>query len=195
VSRNSLKGKPVGITRGRLEEMREQDVERGATLILALVFMAVTGLIVLALLSWSQNGLRNVAAFQQNRTLNYAANSAMETAIASVRYSPTACPSSVVVPNPNPAYNMKMDIWCQQQQPGEQPTAQSRVVTFTECWDNAVQAGNCSSASPFLTAVVSFDDYSDKIAGGQELAYPSGTLCSISTSCGAAESIDSWVFN
>jgi hypothetical protein len=177
--------------------------DAGATLVLALLFMTASSLVVLGLLSWSQNNLTNVAAFQQSRTLNYAANSAMETAIGSVRYNPTACPSSgltIPVPNPNSTYDMTMDVWCQQQSPGEQPSAASRVVTFTECWDTAFRAGTCSSGftsgspQPFLTATVTYDDYSDTIVGGQQIAYPTGVLCSVSTSCGAAMTITTWVF-
>src|SRR5579859_2432839 len=123
------------LTNRRSREIREcskpegKRGDTGASLVLALVFMAATSLIVLGLLSWSQNNLTSISSFQQSRALNYAANSAMETVVGSVRYNPTACPSSglsIQVPNPNAAYNMTMDIWCQQQKAGEQPSAASR---------------------------------------------------------------------
>jgi hypothetical protein len=182
------------VARGRVTARNEQ----GATLILALVFLTAASLLVLGLLDWSGNGLNNVRTFVQNRTLNYAANSAMETAISNVRYSPTACPPTgltITVPNPNSTYTMKMDIWCSPQPETEGPLANSRTITFTECPDTTYQAHTCSagpSPPPFLTAVVVYDDYTNTIPGGQVDSYKTGQLCT--TSCGSAMTIKSWAF-
>ena len=173
------------------------DGERGATLILALVFLVAGSLLILGLLTWSGNGLTNVRNFVQNRTVNYAADSAMETAISNVRYSPSGCPSNglaIQVPNPNSAYTVKMDIWCTPQPETEGPTGNSRVITFKECWDALVQQNKCSATlNPYLTVVVSFDDYTDQIPNGQTESYQAGQLCT--TSCGATMTIKSWVFS
>jgi hypothetical protein len=169
--------------------------ELGATLILALVFLTAVSLLVVGLLDWSGNDLSNVRHFVQTRTLDYAANSAMNTAISSVRYSPNAGPSSglsILVPNPNSANNMTMDIWCSPQPETEGSGASSRLVTLDECWDVSFQQHTCSASSPYLEAVVSYDDYTNAVPGGQVISYPAGQLCT--TSCGSSMTVKSWVF-
>jgi hypothetical protein len=163
----------------------------GAVLILALVFLVAVSTIVIALLGFAGNDLKNVANFQQGRTLKGAADSAMEVAIQEVRYSSTACPSSglvIPIPNPNSSNDVTIRIWCNPPTETESPTAASRVITFQACSESAFQNNQCSPTNnPYLTTIVTFDDF----ASSNLIA--STTPCT--TTCGASESINSWVFN
>jgi hypothetical protein len=155
--------------------------DTGATLVLALIFMAVTSLIVFALLSWSGNNIANVAAFQDGRAVNYAVNSAMETAVQDVRYSPTACPSTGLVV---PSNNVTVNVYCSPNPETEGGTAASRVITFKACTSD-VSASACAS-KPYLQAVATFDDYSSSSTIGSSI------LCS--ATCGTTMRINSWTF-
>jgi hypothetical protein len=176
-------------TRWRAKSLYEERAHResgdaGAVLVLALVFMVASGTLILGLLSWSGNGLRDVAAFQQSRTVNYAANSAMSTAIQNVRYSTTACPSTGLS---IPVNGITMQIWCSPSNPQpEGGTAASRVITFSACTSTAISAGTCSQTTPYLEVVVTYDDYQSVTQIG------SSVPCS--TTCGATVTINSWVF-
>ncbi len=154
-------------------------------LVLALVFMTATSMLVLALLSWSGSDLRSVAAFQQSRAVDYAANSAMETAIQQVRYSSTACPSSGLS---FPVNSVTIEISCSPNPQTEGGTAASRVVTFTACPSTVFSITNGVGActTPYLQAVVTYDDY----ANSSQIA----TSAACSTTCGATVTINSWVF-
>jgi hypothetical protein len=169
--------------------------ESGAVLVLALLFMMITGLLILGLLSWSGNNLNSVAAFEQSRSLNYAANSAMEKAIQDVRYSTTACPSTGLS---IPANGVTIDVWCIDSVTGtsvetEGGTAASRAITFYACSSTAAAQGICGvpSASkpklkPYLEVGVTYDDYASSNQIGSSLP--------CSTTCGTSMTINSWVF-
>ncbi len=111
----------------------------------------------------------------------------MEVAIQNVRYSSNSCPSTyspIPIPNPNPVNDVTMDIWCSTV---TQPTlAKTRIVTLTACTDSTRLANTCSQAKPYLTVVVTFDDYS---TSDQFVITPT-----CSTTCGTTMTIDSWVF-
>ncbi len=169
--------------------MRRHD-EHGAVLILALIFLVAAGAIITALLGWGGNDIRNVAAFQQNRTLNYAAGSAMQVQIQTVRYDSSACTNSYSsIPIPNPGNNVTIDIWCSLTQ--FNPTkANTRVVTLTACSDTARLANTCSQANPYLTVVVTFGDYSST----NQFSLSSPCTPAMSPSCGTTMTINSWTF-
>jgi hypothetical protein len=194
VRRAGRTGPNVRRTRIRQRAQAAAREEQGAALVLALVFMVAAGGIIIALLGWGSNNLENVAHFQQGRTLENAADSAMAVAIQQVRYTPSTsvCPTSgyLSIPGsdpastPNPASSPKVtiDIWCSTQ---TSPTsANTRVVTLEACSDSAVP-GTCSQASPYLTVVVTFGDYSSP----NQYATPT-----CSTTCGTTMSINSWKF-
>jgi hypothetical protein len=61
--------------------------EAGAILILALVFLLLTGGIIGSLLSWSQNDLLNTKNFNAASSLGYSAGGAVDVAMQSARYS------------------------------------------------------------------------------------------------------------
>jgi hypothetical protein len=160
--------------------------ESGTTLVLALIFMSVVSLIVFALVSWSGNNINTVAAFQSGRTVNYAVNSAMETAIQDVRYSPMACPSTGLTV---PSNNINVTIYCtpnSQTPVTEGATAASRVITF-KAFTCDVSASGCAN-NPYLQVVATFDDYSSSSV----MALGPSVMCS--ATCGTTMRINSWTF-
>ena len=74
--------------------------EAGATLILALLFMVVIGLIVGGLATWTSNSLTDTVAFAQVRSTQFALSSASQVAIQSIRYSPLLGTSPPLPPSP-----------------------------------------------------------------------------------------------
>ena len=80
-------------------EPRVRD-EAGATLILALLFMVVIGLIVGALATWTSNSLTDTVAFAQVRSTQFALSSASQVAIQSIRYTPLLGTSPPLPPSP-----------------------------------------------------------------------------------------------
>jgi hypothetical protein len=66
---------------------RDRD-ERGAILILALVYIIVIGTVVAALTTWASGDLNNTANFTGARNLDYSLSSAMEIGINNIRYTP-----------------------------------------------------------------------------------------------------------
>jgi hypothetical protein len=66
--------------------LHETDDERGAVLVIALIFMIVGGVLAVALTSLSSTNLVNTSNYQNLRIVNYAADGAMDGAIQQVRY-------------------------------------------------------------------------------------------------------------
>ena len=161
---------------GDLSHRRQE--ESGAVLVLALVFTAVVSLIVLALLQWSGNNLKSVAAFQQGTAMNYASNSAMETAIQEIRYSPNACPNTGLS---FPVSGITVDVWCG---PNAAKTTPLRQIKFTACPQTGVTA--CTPSNPYLTVVATFDDFTS--------SFPLDSSTPCSATCGNTMRINSWVF-
>ncbi len=62
--------------------------ERGAILILALVYIIVIGVVVAALTTWASGDLNNTGNFTSARNLDYSLSSAMEVGINNIRYTP-----------------------------------------------------------------------------------------------------------
>jgi hypothetical protein len=162
----------VGVPRTRRSD------ELGAVLVLALVFMSVVSLIMLSLLEWSGNDLKNVAAFAQGTKLNYSTNSAMETAIQEVRYSTNACPNTGLT---FPVDGVTVDVWC-----GPNPASQTplRQIKFTACPETGVTV--CTPSNPYLTVVATFDDFTT--------SFPIESSTPCSATCGNSMRINSWVF-
>lgn len=160
--------------------------QAGAVLVLAMMFMVSSALIITGLLTWGRDNLNSEVQFLDSRALSYAADSAMETAIQSVRYGTTACPITgipIQVPNQNSSYTVTMQVFCSPTSETEAPSAASRQITFTECVSTSVVNNACPK--PYLQAVVTYDDYTFG-------SVADGTACS--STCGENMSINSWVF-
>ena len=163
--------------------------ESGATLVLALLFLVVIGLIVGGLASWTSNDLSNSLRFQQDRSAQYALSSTTQVAIQNIRYAPllgskqtlNASPPSYCW-GPTPAagtgtvseltvLNYQVAVWCSTV--WTPTSASTRVVTVSACLTSvvptpvsgsslaSVQAAALQCAgSPGLQTLVTFDDYS-----------------------------------
>jgi hypothetical protein len=173
--------------------------EAGAVLVLALVFLIVVGAIVGSLTTWTMNDLNNTSHFTSARSLQYAANSATEVAIQSIRYNPllgtdqtlNASPPSYCWGNATTPALPAIDgenfaVWCSTT--WNPSSSQTRVVTFSTCLVTSTETAASCAASPFLQAVVSFDDY------------PSGGTAEYATApcvvyCGTNMTVISWAWS
>ena len=175
--------------------------ESGAILILALVYIVVVSVIVLAMSSWATNDLKNTTVFTNVNSTNYAATSATDVAIQSIRYNPipSATPGGGAatpyaecwVPTSGTVSqltvdNVNIEEWCSTTENLASP--QTRVVTLDACVGSGA-ASVCNS--PWLVAVVAFNDYPP---GGQPLLPTQCNLMAQKT-CGEGVTIESWTWS
>jgi IPT/TIG domain len=168
-------------------EPRVRD-EAGATLILALLFMVVIGLIVGGLATWTSNSLTDTVAFAQVRSSQFALSSASQVAIQSIRYTPLLGTSPPAAPSPQtlnaspPTYcwgtsadsyggtelttqNDAVEVYCSTV--WNPTSAATRVVTVSACLQSLLPAPGSTPSpaaacaqTPGLQTTVTFDDYS-----------------------------------
>jgi hypothetical protein len=145
---------------------------------LALVYIITISVIVLALATWASNDLNNTTHFKSARALDYAASSATETAIQSIRFTPV--PGTFPSPNPSttnycwtppsgPVSQLQINgdwiaVWCSTLETLN--STNTRVVTFSACSESAALTSGTAPAAqtacvtnPLLAAKVSFNDY------------------------------------
>lgn len=181
--------------------------ERGAVLILALVYIIVISAMVATLTGWASNDLNNTTKFQNANEIHYALSSAMNTAIESERYSPipttptasqyggvatalgecwqpaNGAPYQVPVTGNLDGY--VVSVWCTTQI--NLSSATTRAMTAYACL-SSVSASNCE-VSPGLVAVVQYDDY--PTPAGPQLT----EQCNLETGqCGYSETLVSWTW-
>jgi hypothetical protein len=182
--------------------------ESGSVLILSMAFLVAISLIVGALANWAMNDLNNTTKFNTSSSLNYAATSATQVAIQSIRYSPlmpqTQSPALNFCWTPQSGYVSQLSnfdgftvaVWCSTVQ--TLSSARTRVVTLIACTStlnpnnivsslSTVQtAASACQASPLLTSRVAFDDYPS--AGGAPLSF------TCTTWCGQGATTELWVW-
>jgi len=152
---------------------------RGATLLLALGFMLVGSLIVMALLSWTGNGLFQATQSSNSLNFRYAANTAVQIRIQDLRYryqpSQTfaTCPgwpvTSSIAPAPTVSggTSQQVTVYCSINT--DETSANSRTITFDAC--PAVPSvtingtTNGTSSAPSATVAVSSADLASLNAG------------------------------
>ena len=194
----------VGVRASETGESRVDDVrdEAGAILILALIFLVAVGAVVGSLASWAMNDIHNTTAFTTARTLQYAENSAVDTAMQNIRYTPQLSATQNASP-PAPCWGTgsssqlaidgsNVDVWCSTVwAPG---SVNTRVVTISACQVTAAQAGQSASAlatscagNPDLQAVVTYGDYP---AGDSA---PNTAECVVY--CGTSMTVNSWIWS
>jgi hypothetical protein len=186
----------------------DQD-ESGSVLILAMAFLLAISLIVGALANWAMNDLNNTTKFNTSSSLHYAATSAIQVAIQSIRYSPlmpqTQSPALNYCWTPQSGYVSQLSnfdgftvaVWCSTVQ--TLSSARTRVVTLIACTSilnpnnttsslpTVQAAASACQASPLLTARVAFDDYPS--AGGAPLSL------TCTTWCGQGATTELWVWS
>jgi hypothetical protein len=176
------------------------DRDRGAVLILALLFVVAVGLVATALATWATNDLNNSKTFNTVEALHSDATGMMKLSVQYVRYNPiisTSQASNVASPvtacwgGSNPALlpvidvvnsvNIQVAVWCSTVwSPG---TANTRTVTFYAC-PVAEPASVCTTTGKtLLTEVVIFDDYPAGVNA------PIQALCTVT--CGSGETVKS----
>ena len=151
--------------------------ESGATLILALIFVIVTGLVGVALASLTSTNLMAASSFQTKRGAEFTADAGIDAAIQLVRYAPAtqtnfgtgptsarACATGTL---PLTMNNITVWVSCYIPVPPASvatPPAGGRVVEFVAC---GAQQAPCNSSTVDVQAQVVFDDNSDN--GGSQL--------------------------
>lgn len=174
------------------------DRDRGAVLVLALVFVVAVGLVATALATWATNDLNNSKTFTSVEALHSDATGMMKMSVQYVRYNPiisssqaSGVASPVVAcwggsdPTKVPVIdNLQVAVWCSTVwNPG---SANTRTVTFYAC-PAAVPASVCTTpGKTLLTEVVVFDDYPSGVNA------PIQALCTISCGSGLTISSSTW---
>ena len=141
--------------------------QEGAALLLALVFILFISLIMIAIVTLSGTDILNTSNLQNERSLEYSAEGAVQAAIQAVRYlTPT---NTLAFCAQSPAYQaplvngVAIEVYCQAGVPAYQ-----RSVTFEAC-SAGVAAGNCVNNvghSDVLNASVLFSDVSSGCFNG-----------------------------
>jgi hypothetical protein len=183
-----------------------RDSEKGAVLVLALIFLVSVAVVVGALAEWTANDIDNASQFSAQRSLQLALSGTTNVAIQSIRYAPlltntlNASPPSYCWGN-GPTSTLSnftvrgvatpVDVWCSTAwYPNSTAT---RVVTFSACpetqtagvWQST-SATTCAQ-NPNLQAVVSFDDY--------PVGDSAFTANQCVTFCGTVMTQNSWVWS
>ena len=134
--------------------------QSGAVLILALIFVVVTGAVGVALASLTSTNLAAATGLQTKRGVEFNADAGIDAAIQLVRYNPSATFTNgwaICAPG-TPGLNMDgaaVYVSCNVGSAAA-PTG-DRAVEFVACGVSAL-GNNCSA--PDITAQVVFDDYS-----------------------------------
>jgi hypothetical protein len=163
--------------------------ETGAVLILALVFIVGVSLVITALAGWASNDLRNTSNFATDRSALYAVGGATELAISNARYSYSATLTTSACPGTNPVTldGESVKVWCSTVPfPALSPPNPSitRAVTFSACLASISQS-SCT-ASPYIQAVVYFDDISST-------SNVDNCTSTSNQTCGTSMIVDSWI--
>ena len=167
--------------------------DSGAVLVLVLVFMVVVAVIVGGLSDLIMNDVRNTSNFASQRSLQYAATSATDVAMQSIRYVPllstnttlNASPPSSCGGSESSSVNgaPAMAVWCSTV--WTPTSATTRLVTFSTCVATAA-AASCA-ANPLLQALVAYDDY------GPGVSSPTQARCVVY--CGTGMTVESWLWS
>lgn len=155
--------------------------DEGAILILALVFMIVVALMLVALVSFAGNDLTNTSNLLQQQALEYGAQGATNVAIQTVRYSDNSYQTLASCLSPNSAIPTGTNapavyVSCQSVLPLPSNSGASREINFYAC----LSKSGCSATNYVVWATVDFVDGATCATG------------SIST-CGTPESVKSWL--
>jgi hypothetical protein len=151
--------------------------ETGATLVLALIFTTVIGMVVGSFALVSGNDILNIANFKGSRAALATAEGAVQAQMSAMRYSyATSCPGSPYTLN-----NQTVVVTCSVTV--NPASSASRVATFTA-------APQGQSSLHLITAQVTYDDFSSSFNKNDCLpSTPSPTTC------GSAMTVNSWVVN
>ena len=162
------------------------DGDSGSALLLAIAFLFITSLVVLALISWSGNSLADTTSLNSSSSLEYATSGAVELEIQNLRYTYQAATSGAIActPGSGSSYTLNstsVSVYCVIVH--NPYSASTRVVNLYAC-SSATSQATCV-ASPYLQSTVSFNDYN---LSDQDQC----TSTSNETSCGTAMAFTGW---
>jgi hypothetical protein len=156
--------------------------EEGATLILALVFMIIIALVLLATVTFTGNGLLNTSNLLKQQSLEYRSNGAVEVAVQTVRYTDNTYGGGSCFANGSPTVqigiagpqNPPVHVTCSSVTPPSNSGATREVNVY------ACGSSGCSQSNYTVWATVDFED---------------GATCTATSlgACGQIESIKSWL--
>ncbi len=135
--------------------------ESGAVLILALIFVIVTGVVGVALASLTSTNLQATSGLQQKRGTEFAADAGVDAAIQLVRYASATYTAGTWAPCAPGTKPLSMDgttVYVECTLGNATPPAGGRSVEFLACGANQRP---CTTAATDLTAQVTFDDNAD----------------------------------
>jgi type II secretory pathway pseudopilin PulG len=141
-------------------KVRRMQGERGASLILAIVFMVVIGAISAAVLSTTTSGVLDRVVLDQARNREYAADGAIEIAITRVRNNGGTCSSGdSPVTLEQPAVKIHVDCTSSPSfivLPDNTIATQNNIV-FTACeWSGSGNGNPCTAANTIINAQINF---------------------------------------
>jgi Tfp pilus assembly protein PilX len=163
--------------------------EDGASLIIALVFVLLISLILLAIVTLSGTNIVNTTNLQNERALEYSAEGGVQAALQSVRYVTASQTSAFCANSPalQPPTPISSTVVCQFAK-----LTYARVLTFEAC-DVTVSSSNCANnvnKADVLTATVLISD----VASGCTSGGSPGCYNPPSTS-GTSVTVESWIVN
>jgi Tfp pilus assembly protein PilX len=179
--------------------------EEGASLLLALIFLVVVSVVIIATVGWAGNDIRLTAKFQDAQQFQAAADNASEAAVQYVRFNflqaslgaspPAPCWSAAPIASALTSNGHVIDTWCGTTWTHDSGTPQNslvRTVTIYSCL-SSVSASGCV-ANPLLQSVVQIGD-ADTTTGKSTCTPETSTSGSGSTTCGTWLTIESWIFD
>ena len=172
--------------------VRRTDGESGASLILALVFLIVVGLIVISIAGLTTTDLKVTSAFAASQSTTAAADGAANVAIQYARYNFDAATLNQPAPCNSPQdINLTVQAWCETQwRPG---SASTRFVTVSVCLPTVASTGVDCARNPLLQAIVVIDDY--PTSNSNLSCVPGTTQSTLGSTCGSQMILNSWAFN
>ncbi len=167
--------------------------DNGSSLILALVFLVVVGLLVISMAGLTAAALRSTVSFAVAQNDTTAADGAATVAIQAERtiFDPTTLNAPIPVPctaSVPVESGVAMATWCSTQ--WSPASLSTRVLTVSTCL-TSFSAQSCG-AHPFLQSIVSYDDFPS--SGASSDCTP-GTTAATTSTCGSQIQLLSWAFN
>ena len=166
---------------------------------LAIVFLTVVSLVMVALVQWVGNDLSNTAKFTSAQSFQSTADSAAEIALQNVRYNfmiatlnaspPAPCWTTSPSPSLLSLNGQSVDAWCSTS--WTTGSHESRVDTISVCL-STLSAGSCAQ-SPLLQVIATFGDF-EKTTGISSCSPQSTAQSATTTTCGTTMIINSWAF-
>ena len=187
VTKSETSRRPTITNRG------ERD-ERGAVLILALVFLVAVSLVIMSLAQLAGNNLVATVQFDNALTMKSWANSVADVALQSARYDfayntlnaspPVPCWGSSSSASLTDNSQIQMSAWCTTT--WNPFSSVTRVVTVSVCL-GGITAVECANR-PLLEVVAEMNDYPNQFG-------PAQCFKEVTLTCGTGMTIQSWIFN